>query len=141
MGSSKEWCSEGEEAQFFKKNILIARYVDTTAAMQVLPPVYVSDDPLPTENKSGFVCAVNLVAKNFNMSKAIKCEAHWTADEFADQFIQKMNVAHDFQKTKEEWFFKAKGSAEYLYGKHKMTDFEYIRRCVSSLSHFDIANH
>jgi hypothetical protein len=30
----------------------------------------------------------------------------------------------------EDWIFKATGTEEYLYGKHKMQDFEHIRKCL-----------
>jgi len=53
-----------------------------------------------------------------------------TAEQFAETFMEKMQSSHKFNDAPNEWIFKASGSAEYLYGKHKMVDFEYVRRCL-----------
>lgn len=108
LGSVKDWSSEGEEVQLFRKNIEQSKHIDKSKAAVALPPVYISEEPAPPNVKNGFVCTVNLVKKN--MKKSVKCEAHMTAEEFADLFIEKMQVAHNFSSSKDEWIFKATGT-------------------------------
>lgn len=64
------------------------------------------------------------------MKKTVACDAKMNAEEFAQYFIEKINATHAMDKKAEDWIFKATGTAEYLYGKHRMIDFEHIRRCL-----------
>ena len=74
LGSVRDWSSESEEVQLFRKNIQVSKHIDKSKAAVALPPVYVSEEPTPPSVKNGFVCTVNLVKKN--MKKSVKCEAH-----------------------------------------------------------------
>jgi len=65
------------------------------------------------------------------MWKTVHCNGEMTADDFAEFFINKLNSAYLTRKKKEEWFFKATGTAEYLYGSTRMIDFEHIRNCIN----------
>lgn len=64
------------------------------------------------------------------MTKLVKCKGSMTANEFADEFITKINQKHKFKRNPDDWIFKATGKAEYLYGNHKMIDFDHIRNCL-----------
>lgn len=95
----------------------------------LLPPVYLSDDPLPESdlNKT-LICKIHLTS--MDMKKSVPLDPLATAEDFSEMFLKKMNVAHNFNRNKDEWIFKATGTAEYLYGHHKMIEFEHIRRCM-----------
>lgn len=54
-----------------------------------------------------------------------------TADDFAIFFLNKINTSLALGRQKDDWVFKASGTAEYLYGDVKMINFEHIRRCLA----------
>lgn len=93
--------------------------MDSDKDHQPLPPVYLSDDPLSEDIKNKpIMCKVHI--NKTKMVKMVKCEAEDTAETFADSFVKKINMAHNFNRKKEDWIFKAQGTAEYLYGNHQM---------------------
>jgi hypothetical protein len=94
----------------------------------VLPPCYVTTDELPQSISKTFICNIHLA--RLEMTKLVKCNGEKSANEFADEFIQKINQRHKFNRKPDDWIFKATGKAEYLYGKHRMIDFEHIRNCL-----------
>ncbi|KAL0485481.1 phosphatidylinositol 3-kinase, partial [Acrasis kona] len=141
LGPKKHWCRESKEANDFVASMKAVRRIEATDVLErkdLLPPVYLtSDPPLSVSADDGFYCRVNLIsntskdnASSANMQKTVKCNYNLSADEFADEFAQKIQKSHNMNRERENWVFKATGSSEYLYGHHKLVDFEYIRQCL-----------
>ncbi len=97
----------------------------------VLPPVYATNDPLPPSFNSNFKCRVHFSENDLKVKKMVICNGLTVADEFALFFLDKINTNLSWQRRKDDWVFKASGTAEYLYGHHRMIDFEHVRRCLT----------
>jgi phosphatidylinositol-4,5-bisphosphate 3-kinase len=61
----------------------------------------------------------------------VKCNGDMAADDFAQFFINKINISYELRRKKEDFLFKAYGSSEYMYGPHKLINFEHIRKCLT----------
>ncbi|KAL9652739.1 hypothetical protein ABK040_010773 [Willaertia magna] len=130
LGKTKEWCSENDEVKAFRKAIRKAHYITENKSIErsdLLPPVYLTSDTTFDENVK-FFCKVNLVGENFQ--KMVDCDPTMSADDFAENFINKINKSHLLNRKKEDWIFKATGTSEYIYGNERMIDFAVIRKCL-----------
>lgn len=119
LGNTKEW-AHSEETAIFQNNM--AKYVfrksylkfarkrlgNKTKESAVLPPVYLSVDPIPEKiQKEGFYCYITMLEKQ--MVTTLKCDCQVTAETIAEKFIQKAD--RNFKNIKkEDWIFKAKGT-------------------------------
>jgi hypothetical protein len=53
---------------------------------------------------------------NTSMQKTVECFSNQiTADDFAEQFIEKINQRLNLERKKEDWVFKAAGTAEVSF--------------------------
>jgi hypothetical protein len=134
LGPIKEWSRDDEEVSCFRVAMKTCKSMTQNTSFErkdLLPPVYLTSDPPLMTNKGddGFFCRVNLVGTT-SMQKTIKCRYDQSADDFADEFALRIAKSHNMNRDKENWVFKATGTAEYLYGSHKLVDFEYIRNCL-----------
>lgn len=94
-----------------------------------LPAVYLCDDPLPEKIiKDGFICYISVLDKQ--LKTALKCDSSVTVADFASKFVGKMSDRNMLKVKKEDYIFKAKGARDYLYGSHKMVNFEHIHKCI-----------
>ena len=66
------------------------------------------------------------------MKLTVKCNGELTADDFLEFFVNKINSAYKFLKSKHDSVFKALGSCEYIHGSNKMINYEFIRSCITA---------
>jgi hypothetical protein len=132
IGKTRIWSSENAEVVNFREKMAAIRTFGeqktSIERQDLLPPVFITSEPLPNALNKKFLCKVNLVSKE--MVKTLDCTPDLSADDFADLFNSKFNNAHKSNHSKEDWVFKAQGAAEYIYGSNKMLEFDYVRRCL-----------
>lgn len=138
IGKRSTWSSEGEEALDFRESLKRIREecrrrcgsadVETLTEL-ALPPIYLCSEPLP----AGFSTAVYIVVhytwnSSSKLTKKMHCDGNSTAREFMEEVVRKLSPVYPFiQADGSKYIFKANGAVEYLYGAHRVLDFQCVR--------------
>ncbi|KAG2389032.1 hypothetical protein C9374_014432 [Naegleria lovaniensis] len=136
LGPSKDWSSNSEEVQTFRETVKKIQYFEKSERKSedreaFLPPVFLSVEPInPNELNKKILINVNCTLHGNKAAKTVECDYNTSADDFAELFLNKLNTAHQQKRKKEDWVFKAAGTAEYMYGDYKMAQFDHIRKCM-----------
>ena len=132
IGKTKKWCTESEEAKSFREKMKTCKtFEEGKQGTAWLPPVYLSNDPI-SEDITTILATIHFIVHGSQpISTTLVAELNWKIDVFADEFFKKAQKKHAVEKPKDLLFFKATGTAEYIYGDYKVIDFEYIRTVPS----------
>ena len=92
-------------------------------------PIYINLDPLPSNVRvDRFICKIHL--PDDKMTKKVFCDGEKSAIEFIGDLVERFNRIHRFNRKRDEYILKSTGVVEYIFGSHKIKNFEYIRSCL-----------
>eukprot|EP00743_Colponemidia_sp_Colp-15_P005837 GILK01006272.1.p1 GENE.GILK01006272.1~~GILK01006272.1.p1 ORF type:complete len:1076 (+),score=202.77 GILK01006272.1:69-3230(+) len=133
-GAAPNWCSNDEEAMFFRAEFDAADYeiIDGNSGPQFHYPQFVStgQDMPPCDANNKFRMLVHLPGKVISQTQ-VACNGETTVKDLMGIVVRKYQQREEVQLDSEKYMFKMKGFRDYQYTWHyPLYAYDYIRSAV-----------